>query len=88
MIFGYYLFVYVEMFVWDCGWVCDVCKCMNECLFGLVVFVGIFFLIDWKMIVVVFGFDWLIVNLLDVVFDCDFVIEVLVVVFFVVMYLL
>lgn len=60
---------------------------MNECLLGGVVFVGIGFLIDCYMMVEVLGFDCLLVNSFDFIFDCDFVFEFLLVLLICVMYL-
>lgn len=80
------MMVYVEMFGCDFSCIRDVCKWMNELFLGVVVLVGMFFLIDWDMIVEVLGFDCLVVNLLDVVVDCDFVLEFFGVVLICVMY--
>lgn len=88
VMFGYYLFVYVEMFMCDVECMCDCCICVNCLLFGVVVFVGMSYLIDCYVVVKMFGFDGICVNLFDVVFDCDFVIEFMVVFVFVMMYVL
>lgn len=56
-------------------------------MLGLGVFVGIMFLVDCYVIVEELGFDFFCLNSLDVVFDRDFVFELLFVVSISMMYL-
>lgn len=88
VIWGYYMMVYVEMFGCDLLWFQDVCKWMNELFFGVVVLVGMGFVIDCEVMVQVLGFDCLMVNSFDVVSDWDFVLEFFLSVVICVVYLL
>lgn len=76
--------------MFECDEFCliDVLVCLNILLLGLGVLVGIVYVIDCEVLVVDFGFICVICNLLDVVFDCDYVMELMLVVLIFMLYLL
>lgn len=66
----------------------DLLKCINILLLGVGVLVGMIFFIDWEYSVEFFGFNGIYENSLDVVSDCDFILEFLSNFFMFMMYLL
>lgn len=63
------------MFKWDMECFEFNLKYIDILLLGVVVFVGMIFLIDWEYSVKLLGFSEVYYNSLDVVFDWDFVFE-------------